>query len=259
VSATAVARWFAWINGPDSRSAGDDANLRAWFAGFLSWLAVLTGVGVWWFARVEAGLTGDLGVWLAAVGMFYLSLCCLFLPLPTAWVVLLLASNDVALTESVPVRVMVVALLCAFATGVANLNEYHILTFMLRYRAVGRLRETRLYQLAASWFSVAPFWTITAFSFIPVPVDVVRVLAIAARYSRIRFAGAYFVGRFFRYGLLALSAAGLKLTTWDIVIIQVVLVLLAGLKVVHSVFRRRRCRSLPGGEDAGLARGEGNS
>lgn len=259
MSATAVARWFAWVNGPDSRSADDDANLRAWFAGFLFWLAALTGVGVWWFARVEAGVTGDLGVWLAAVGMFYLSLCCLFFPLPTAWVVLLLASNDVGLTQSVSLRVIVVAVLCAFATGVANLNEYHILTFMLRYRAVDRFRETRLYQLAASWFSVAPFWTITAFSFIPVPVDVVRVLAIAARYSRIRFGGAYFVGRFFRYGLLALSAAGLSLTTRDIVIIQAVLLLLAGLKVMQSVFRRRRCRSLPGVEDAGLARVDGNS
>ena len=71
--------------------------------------------------------------------------------------------------------------------------------------------------------------------------------------------GAYFVGRFFRYGLLALSAAGLSLTTWDIVIIQAVLVLLAGLKVMQSVFRRRRCSASPGAEDAGLARVDGNS
>jgi hypothetical protein len=128
------------------------------------------------------------------------------------------------------------------ATAVANLNEYHVLTFLLRYRSVGRLRETRVYEVAARWFSVSPFWTITAFSFIPIPVDVVRVLAVAARYDRFRFGLAYFVGRFFRYGLFAWSSAGLNLSPLDIAVIQAGFVVLAGLKVGHGVMKRRRAR-----------------
>jgi membrane protein YqaA with SNARE-associated domain len=238
-----MARWFAWIQGPEPRQHKDVANLRIWFVMFLSWLAGLALIGAWAFARLEAGDAGGLGLWLAAVAMFYLSLCCLFFPLPTAWIVLLLASNEVALLESVPLRVVTVATLCAAATAVANLNEYHVLTFMLRYRAVDRVRRTRLYRVAAAWFSVSPFWTITAFSFIPIPVDVVRILAIAARYSRVRFAAAYFVGRFFRYALFALSSAGLNLSPLDIALIQLVLVVLAGMKVLHAVIKRRRDRA----------------
>lgn len=237
-----MARWLAWMQGPGDIRSADEANLRRWFVAFLSWLAMLAAVGVWAFGRLEAGHADGMGVWLLAVGMFYLSLCCLFFPLPTAWIVLLLASNDVALVDSVALRMALVAVSCAAATAVANLNEYHILTFMLRYRAVGRVRETRLYHTAAAWFAVSPFWTITAFSFIPIPVDVVRILAIVARYSRVRFAGAYFVGRVLRYGLFALSSVGLNLSTLDIAVIQGVLVVLAGLKVVHAMIRRRRGR-----------------
>jgi membrane protein YqaA with SNARE-associated domain len=228
------------LKGPDARSGGETFNLRIWFAGFVGWLVVLTVVAVWAFGQVERGDASGLSVWLTVVSLFYLSLCCLFFPLPTAWVVLLLASNDVGLVASIPVRVVLVATVCATATAIANLNEYHIITFFLRYRQIGRVRDARLYQRASGWFSVAPFWTITAFSFLPIPVDVVRMLAVAARYPRLRFAWAYFLGRFFRYGVFALSAAWLCLDAVDIAIIQAIFVVLAGSKVIHAWLRRRR-------------------
>jgi membrane protein YqaA with SNARE-associated domain len=240
VSKFSLTRWFRWIRGPDARSAADHVNLRRWFAAFVLWMTALAATGVLSFQRVELGLSANMGVWLVALSMFYLSLCCLFCPLPTSWVVLLLASDAVNLATSLPLRVVLVSVLCASATAMANLNEYHIVTFMLRYRAVGRVRNARFYQRAASWFAVAPFVTITAISFIPIPVDVVRVLSIAARYPRVRFAGAYFVGRALRYALLAFSSAGLNLKPWHIAVIQAGLVLLAGLKVAHAALTRNR-------------------
>jgi membrane protein YqaA with SNARE-associated domain len=232
--------WLARILAPSAESAGDRKNLRVWFVVYLAWLLLLAGISRSAIGRAEAGSDGHLGLWLLALGVFYLSLCCLFFPLPTAWMVFLLASNDVGLVDSVPVRVLVVASTCALATAMANLNEYHILTFLLRYGPVGRVRQTHVYDIAARWFNVSPFWTITAFSFIPIPVDVVRVLAVAARYNRFRFASAYFVGRLFRYGLFAWSSAALNLSPVQIAAIQAVFVLLAGLKVAHGAWKRRR-------------------
>lgn len=228
------------LAGPAAPAAVEAMNLRYWFGGFLVWLILLTGVGLLAFQRLEQGAAGCLGLWLLAISLFYLSLCCLFVPLPTVWVILLLASNEVALVESVPLRVLAVSVACAAATTLANLNEYHIVTFALRYRRFGWVRETRLYRRAVAWLAVSPFWTITLFSFIPIPVDVVRLLAIGARYPRVRFAGAYFLGRVVRYGLLALTAVGLRLTVIDIIWIQAVLVALAGLKVAVSAIRRRK-------------------
>ena len=240
MSKNPATRWLRWIQGPDVRSAADHVNLRRWFAAFVLWMTALAATGVLSFHRVELGHGASLGVWLVALSMFYLSLCCLFCPLPTSWVVLLLASDAMNLTTSLPLRVALVSVLCASATAMANLNEYHIVTFLLRYRAVGHIRDMRFYHRAASWFAVAPFVTITAISFIPIPVDVVRVLSIAARYPRIRFAGAYFTGRVFRYALLAFSSAGLNLRPWHIALIQAGLVLLAGLKVAHATLTRNR-------------------
>jgi len=240
VSASTLWQRFGRVLTSTGESREDRKNLRLWFVVYLAWLLLLAGFCSSAIGRAEAGSDGHLGLWLLALGMFYLSLCCLFFPLPTAWMVFLLASNDVGLVDSVPVRVLVVAGTCALATAMANLNEYHILTFLLRYRSVGRVRQTHVYDIAARWFSVSPFWTITAFSFIPIPVDVVRVLAVAARYDRFRFASAYFVGRLFRYGLFAWSSAALNLSPVEIVVIQLVLGLLAGLKVVVGVLMRRR-------------------
>ncbi len=246
MSASTLWQRFGRVLTSTGESSEDRKNLRLWFVVYLAWLLLLAGICTSAIGRAESGSNGHLGLWLLALGVFYLSLCCLFFPLPTAWMVMLLASNEVGLLDSVPLRVLVVAGTCALATAMANLNEYHILTFFLRYRSVGRLRETRVYRVAARWFSVSPFWTITAFSFIPIPVDVVRVLAVAARYDRFRFGSAYFVGRLFRYGLFAWSSAALNLSPLDIAIIQAGFVLLAGLKVAHGAWMRRRAsRSAP--------------
>jgi membrane protein YqaA with SNARE-associated domain len=239
VSASVTPSWLALLKGPDRHSAEDDLNLRRWFAAFLCWLALLAFVGHHSFARAEAGDELALAIWLTATSMFYLSLCCTFLPLPTTWVILLLACNDIGLVESIPWRLVVVATACSAATLAANLNEYHILTFLLRYRSVGSVRNTRLYRRASRWFTVSPFWTVTLFSLIPIPVDVVRMLAVASQYPRLRFGVANFIGRFFRYGIIAGSSAGLDLRPWHIALIQGLLVAAAGVKVVHSHVRRR--------------------
>lgn len=217
-----------------------EPGLRRWFVAFLCWLLLLTLFSQWSLGRYEAGEPSARSGWLLAVGLFYLSLCCLFFPAPTAWIVMLLASNEIGLLQPPGLRVVAVAGACAVATGIANLNEYHLILFLLRYGPIRRVRQTRVYCWAARWFAVSPFVVIALFGFLPLPVDVVRWLAILSRYSRVRFFAAYVLGRFPRYVVWALSATWLDLKWWEILVFQAVLVVVALSMVARSVLRRRR-------------------
>jgi membrane protein YqaA with SNARE-associated domain len=222
----------------------DDINLRAAFGLFLLWLGALALIARLAWARYESGATTGLLLWALCGYMFYLSLCCTFLPAPTTWIVMLLASDYLAHTmgfDQRPLaRLIVVASLGAMGTSAANLNEYHILTFILRYRRVAWLRGTRPYQLAARWFGLAPFWVVALFSLLPIPIDVVRWLAVACRYPRLRYVCANFLGRWFRYALLTASTIGLGLKAWHILVIEAALVAVAVVRLLRAIARLRQ-------------------
>jgi len=211
---------------------GEEINLRPWFAFFLCWMTSLTVAALWGVRQADNGGSAvGWAAWLLSITAFYLSLCCAFFPFPTTWIVLLAASDMVAsqlgIVDHEIARMVVVASVCSLATAVANLNEYHIISYLLRVRRIAKVRQTRLYSAASGWFSRSPFWIVMLFSFLPIPVDVIRWLAILSRYSRGRFFVANVIGRWFRYAIWAAAALGLGLTTKHIVIIQVVLIALA--------------------------------
>jgi membrane protein YqaA with SNARE-associated domain len=240
---------------PIAGSAGPERiSLRKWFLTYVGWMVLLTGVALVALRAYETGDPNARSIWLVALGVFYLSLCCLFFPAPTVWIVMLLASNEMAVIGPVPLRVAVVAAVCSVATGMANLNEYHIITFLLRYGWVARVRDTRVYRWAARWFGASPFLVVAVFGFLPLPVDVVRWLAILYRYPRLRYFAAYVVGRFPRYLIWSLSAVWLDLSWWQILAVQVVLVAAAGLSVAHSIVRKRRAERAARGELAAAGR-----
>ncbi|MFH1746034.1 MAG: hypothetical protein ABIG44_03205 [Planctomycetota bacterium] len=201
--------------------------LRAWFVVLLLWLGGLAGLALVMFGRYEQGDPYAMRVWMLALVCFYLSICNTFLPLPTAWIILFAVSPEVGLFDSGVLSVVTVAGLGALATVFANLTEYHVLAFLFRYGLGQRIRQTRVYQWSLRWFDIAPFQTLALFGFVPIPIDAVRWLAILRHYSRVRFGLAYFCGRGLRYLLLAWVAVLVQLTGWQIVAVQVGIVVLA--------------------------------
>ena len=192
----------------------DTVSLRRWFAVFAVYMAVLAIASAYmldqlgrpWaelFARPQ-DFTED---WHQALKLLiftgYLSVCCTFLPLPTGWLVAAIATREFALTEELWSTALLVAAAGAVGSMMANLNDYHLFTLMLRHRRVAAVRGTRLYRSGARWFTRAPFTFLVVFNIIPIPVDVVRMVATTARYGRVAFAAANLLGRFVRYGLLA--------------------------------------------------------
>ena len=176
-------------------------SLRAWFLPFAALLALLAGVY----------LLGGEGSTAAALVMLlaYLSLACTFLPLPTAWIVIWAAAP----TEGggLGLNPWVVATVGAAGTAIANMHDYYLVTFLYRYRSVRRIRTKGWYKRVAAWYNRAPFGTLAAASFLPIPIDFVRLLAISEGYSRVKFALGSLVGRWPRYLLFAILADEFKL------------------------------------------------
>jgi membrane protein YqaA with SNARE-associated domain len=214
-------------------------HMRLWFVAFLVWMGGLAALALLVLGGGEHTSEGAaFSIWILALMGFYLSLCNVFLPLPTSWIVLLAASPRYALVPNPWANIVLVAAVAAAGTVMANLNEYHILAYMLRFGLGRRVQATRVYGWAARWFDRAPFLLLALIGFFPIPVDAVRWLAILRRYSRTRFALAYFVGRGPRYLVFAGCSTLAAFTPAQILLIQVGLVV-AGLvgRVVWRVVR----------------------
>ncbi len=176
-------------------------SLASWFVPFGLLLALVGGVY----------LLGGEGSTAAGLAMLfgYLSLACTFLPLPTAWIVIWAAAP--AAKGGLGLDPWIVASVGAAGTAVANMHDYYLVTFLHAFQPVRKIRMTRLYRRFAAWYNRAPFGTLAAASFLPIPVDVVRLLAISEGYHRGKFALGSLVGRWPRYLLFAILADAFEL------------------------------------------------
>lgn len=133
----------------------------------------------------------------------YLSVCTTLLPLPTGWLAAGVATHAAAVGPDVWTTTLIVATVGAAGSTMANLNDYHLFTWLLRHHRIAAVRATRPYQAAARWFAHSPFFLLFVFNVIPIPIDLVRMLAISYRYPRVSFAAANFTGRWVRYAVIA--------------------------------------------------------
>ncbi len=230
---------------------GDNVSVLRWFTAFaLIWLA---GLGLliallmreqigWpdsWKGFLDSIAQTPAAVKLLVFGL-YISLCCTFLPMPTGPVVALVSLQQSAVGSNIVTTTLWVALVGAFASTLANLNDYHAFTLMLRHHRVARVRDTALYHKTAHWFHKSPFGILIVFNIIPIPIDVVRMLATTARYPRLPFAVANFIGRAIRYAVIAAVtyALGEKYGWVSVVVLLGVAVGLMLYRTVPGLVRR---------------------
>jgi membrane protein YqaA with SNARE-associated domain len=207
---------------------------RGWvtaFAGFL-----LASAAVLWLAR---GVHREVEV--VTLVLLYLSFACTFLPLPTAWILLWGAR------EAGP---LAVALAGTAGTCIANLHDYHALGALRGLGPMQRALRSGWYARAAAWFGRAPFVALAASSFVPIPVDGVRLLAISVGYPRPAFVLASFVGRLPRYLLLALLGRELALSNSAIVAVLAATIAIGATKAAIGLGRRLGGRRREAGDAA---------
>ncbi len=193
---------------------GGAIRTRRWFAFFAAWLVSLLAGCVLIMLQDPPNL--DFSGWAAfkksvnatpaalrlMIIALYLSLACTFTLLNTSWLISAAAIAP-GITGELYSTVFLISVAGAAGSTVANLNDYHIFTLMLRSRRIAKIRNTRGYALAERWFSGYPFGILMFFNIAPIPVDVSRPLAAAYGYPRTRFAAANFLGRAIRYGIIA--------------------------------------------------------
>ncbi|MCK4602136.1 MAG: VTT domain-containing protein [Phycisphaerae bacterium] len=170
----------------------------------------------------------------------YMSLCCTFLPLPTGWIVAAVATREAAISGNLWGTVLGVAAVGAIGSTVANLNDYHLLTWFLRHHKVARVRQTKTYRVGAAWFARSPFFILVVFNLIPIPIDIIRMLATTYRYPRAPFTMANFVGRLMRYGIIAFVTYWWNLGWYAVVALLALAVVLGAGRVLPAAFRRLR-------------------
>jgi membrane protein YqaA with SNARE-associated domain len=109
-----------------------------------------------------------------------------------------------------------IAVAATLGSAVMCFADYALVTSVLRRSS--RARESRLMRWGVRWMKRWPFAVVVAFSMVPLPVAVVRVLAPAAGYPVGRYVAAQIVGRFPRFYVLALIGHAIAIPTWILVV-----------------------------------------
>lgn len=159
----------------------------------------------------------------------YMCLACQFFPIPTL--------PPIAFTAKVFHPVLVAAV-GAVGTCVANLNDYLILGWLFRHKKVRKIRDINTYRKLLSFFDRYAFVTLSVAAFLPIPLDVIRLLAISRAYSFPKYVAAAFVGRFPRY--LIIAYLGKELPAKYILILFLVTILPAIVKFVSDMIKKKR-------------------
>ena len=164
---------------------------------------------------------------------FFLYMCfaCTFFPIPTL--------PPIAFAAKI-FHPALIAGIGAAGTCIANLNDYAILGWMFRHQKVRKIRDVKTYRTLLEYFDRYAFLTLSVASFLPIPVDVVRLLAISRAYSYTKYMLAAFVGRFPRY--LILAYLGRELPTKYILILFILSAIPAIYKLGSDTIKKRRNR-----------------
>jgi membrane protein YqaA with SNARE-associated domain len=162
---------------------------------------------------------------------FYMCLACQFIPLPTL--------PPIAFAAKL-FSPMLIAAVGALGTSIANLNDYVILGWLFRHHRVKKVRDMSTYRKLLGFFDRFAFATLSVAAFLPIPVDVVRLLAISRAYNYWKYVAAAFVGRFPRYLLIAYL--GKELPAKYILILFLISSIPAVFKFFSDIIRKRRAR-----------------
>jgi membrane protein YqaA with SNARE-associated domain len=217
------------MNGcPETAAIRDsrDISAKRWIASFAVFLVA---AGALYLLSREVGSFARFEVLLLL--LLYTSVACTFLPLPTAWIILWAAR------ETDPLGV---ALIAAFGTCMANLHDYYILNYLFGLDRIGKVKKRGFYLSAVKWFERAPFLTLAIASFVPIPIDIVRILAVSTGSSRRKYTLATFAGRFPRYLLLAWLGYEMKLSNRAIFYVFLATVLIGAIKGISKLAGKRR-------------------
>ena len=116
---------------------------------------------------------------------------------------------------------------CALAGTIGSLiacyADYAMVGAAMRHRALAKTRNSALFQWSTKWMKRFPFAITVLFSFTPLPISIVRILAPAVEYNVRRYMLAQIVGRFPRFYLLAWIGHVVMIPNWILIGLAILL------------------------------------
>ncbi len=149
---------------------------------------------------------------------YFLIMCtsCNLIPIPTLPFVLYI-SHDYA--------VWMIVLFGAIGASISSIVEYYVIDFLMKFDRFAKLKQNGKYRKYASYFDKFSFRSIMLASLIPLPLDVIRVLAITRRYSKWKYLLATFLGRIPRIFMLTFVGSQLAYSkTIAIILLAAILI-----------------------------------
>jgi membrane protein YqaA with SNARE-associated domain len=123
----------------------------------------------------------------------YMTCACTFFPLPTPQIIMAYGGRF---------NPILVAVVGAIGTCMAGLIDYTVMTYVLEFKKIAKLKETNIYRYCTWLYNKIAFISLVIAGFIPIPFEPFRCLAGATRYSKGKYVLALFIGRGLRYYLL---------------------------------------------------------
>jgi ribonucleoside-triphosphate reductase len=119
---------------------------------------------------------------------------------------------------------LIVAIAATIGSIIATFADYAMVGAAMRTRALASTRNSRLFQWATRWMRRYPFAIIVQFSFTPLPISIVRILAPPIDNPIPRYIAAQLVGRLPRFFILALIGHAVHIPGWILLALVVVLI-----------------------------------
>ena len=126
--------------------------------------------------------------------LVYMTFACTFFPLPTPPIIMDYGGRF---------NPILVAIVGAIGTCMAGLIDYTVITYVLKYEKIAKLKQTKTYKYCAWLYNKIAFISLVIAGFTPIPFEPFRFLAGATKYNRGKYVLALFIGRAPRYYLLA--------------------------------------------------------
>lgn len=109
------------------------------------------------------------------------------------------------------------------ASSIMAFADYAMVEAAMKHPRIASIKNTRLFQWALRWMKRWPFAIVALFSFIPLPITIIRILAPASHYPIGRYILAQAVGRLPRFYALALIGHFFEIPTWVLIALFVAL------------------------------------
>ena len=107
-----------------------------------------------------------------------------------------------------------IAIAATIGSIIASFSDYAMVSAAMKHRALAGTRSSKLFQWAMRWMKRYPFAIIVLFSFTPLPISIIRILAPASEYPVRRYVVAQIVGRLPRFYILAWIGHVLVIPSW---------------------------------------------